>query len=133
MIERTPEDHERFNADMRRIAASKAKTNAHTPGPWVSENDGGRLVILGMDRCDTGIQVEPLYPVGGDPECPDYKTWEANARLIAAAPALLEACKAVVESMSAAPVLETDWKLPGSYDAWKSCVVAIEAAEGRAS
>lgn len=44
---------------------------------------------------------------------------------------LLEACKAVVESMGSAPILETDWKMPGSYKAWKLCVEAIAKAEGK--
>lgn len=65
----------------------------HTPGPWRCRTFPGTMTrpyVLG-----------PPHPVdGGDyaPICqPDS---DANARLIAAAPKLLEACKAVLEIYS---------------------------------
>lgn len=58
----------------------------HTPGPWKCEsgqvlrNDGA--VIARMDRTDEATKAG-IYPVERD----------LNARLISAAPELLEACK----------------------------------------
>ena len=59
----------------------------HTPGPWDVDFSGpARLAITGpseetIARCDM--------------QCENGDVDEANARLIAAAPDLLEACKAV--------------------------------------
>lgn len=56
----------------------------HTPGPWV--NDGGPIVSL--PRQGPGyVHVIASVPGGN-----------ANARLIAAAPELLEACLALIKS-----------------------------------
>ena len=63
---------------------SKAK---HTPGPWTL--DKGRMVL---GPCWTGELKAICERVrGGSPQQVD-----ANARLIAAAPELLQACKAVL-------------------------------------
>ena len=70
----------------------------YTPGPWrvcggytasytaiTTENDG--YIVYGMaDRLDHKEREEPI-------NAPDYETQRANAKLIAAAPDLLAACK----------------------------------------
>ena len=56
----------------------------HTQGPWVFE--------YGSIYTPTGKQV--CRPC--DKKTQTYKNWEANARLIAAAPELLEACQALL-------------------------------------
>lgn len=60
----------------------------HTPGPW--ENDGGTI------RSSCGVSVASVlnvaWPLGRKPENP-----EANARIIAAAPELLEALIELLE------------------------------------
>lgn len=61
----------------------------------------------------------------------DLEAFAERTRLNDAAPDLLAACKAVVEALKAAPIMETDWKLPGSYAAWKACVDAVAKVEGR--
>lgn len=70
-------------------------SKGHTPGPWrkcggytadyiaVSSNDG--YIVYGM--ADHDSQTELGKPI----EAPDYPTQQANARLIAAAPDLLNA------------------------------------------
>lgn len=69
-------------------------TNAHTPGPWrVFTTPDGRRVIGVGDRTGGGITDQ------GDVSTNDQGVWRsgkeklANARLIAAAPDLLEALK----------------------------------------
>ena len=65
----------------------------HTPGPWIiMEWDGNCIRIVQRNSDSTlGSPVADVCPRPPDraEEC------KANARLIAAAPALLEACKAV--------------------------------------
>lgn len=67
----------------------------HTQGPWVTSATDDTVVVDA-----TGLEVAAI---DGDYNDPD--TWpqmEANARLIAAAPEMLEALKATVASLVAA-------------------------------
>ena len=69
----------------------------HTPGPWVfTEENNGHLEIKGQKR-----YVAMLFRMDdfeADPvETPDCEQAEANARLIAAAPELLDGVKELVE------------------------------------
>lgn len=58
--------------------------NAHTPGPWeLRQAENGKVSI---------------YPVGGPYRVADSYDGLGNARLIAAAPALLEALEALVKA-----------------------------------
>ena len=71
---------------------SNSTEAGHTPGPWTC------LELSGPKH------HEPIYPANTErrplaealywKDCPDYNT-RANARLIAAAPDLLEACEAL--------------------------------------
>ena len=66
----------------------------HTPGPWKTD----KLPSIGIDGNESftwGVLTGDGYKVGllG-------KNQEANARLIASAPYLLEACKMLVASLS---------------------------------
>ena len=74
--------------------------SAHTPGPWVphvrvtGKNRGGRQWTVGAER-EAGR---------ASPVCLIYGTWpvqraEADARLIAAAPDLLDALKGMLASL----------------------------------
>lgn len=57
----------------------------HTPGPWTTDRRNGRVVISGETLVATAfLQEEPTVA-------------RENARLIAAAPELLEALKEVIE------------------------------------
>lgn len=58
---------------------------AHTPGPWI--------VTASRDQVRT-----PIYPVA-EALCPNRFSREADARLIAAAPSLLEALRQCVEAI----------------------------------
>ena len=74
----------------------------HTPGPWVAREYDGRIYIDTIE----GL-FRPGYMATGVLSF-DARGNEANARLIAAAPELLEALIDMVESVGAAD--------PGVYD-----------------
>ena len=66
--------------------------SAHTPGPWIYAIPGDSFVAS-----DSGLICRrPAVSGGGSAP----SNWEANARLIAAAPDLLEALKACDEAMA---------------------------------
>lgn len=70
----------------------------HTPAPWTAKNDGRNIISIQHSNNDPGAISMTLAKVTA------RMTWrsqaEANARLIAAAPDLLEALKACDEAMS---------------------------------
>lgn len=67
--------------------------HTHYPGPWnVSEGDGFR--IEQEDMGGIAYVIEP--PHGGNREDADFAIARATARLIAAAPSLLDALKDLV-------------------------------------
>jgi hypothetical protein len=74
-----------------RAAADKARSD-HTPGPWEYESQDPHA--LGKITSDDGTLVAEVHGDWDD----DHST-EANARLIAAAPDLLAACKLAVERL----------------------------------
>jgi hypothetical protein len=74
--------------------------NEHTPGPWKNI----ALSVYGPDIIDK--RSKPIAKVGGKTFClGEAEVFHANARLIAAAPDLLEACKEALEK-SHDPVVE---------------------------
>jgi len=80
--------------------------NTHTPGPWeikLSRDDEGTLCHIGtpdkIARC--GQHVCQINGWGFDYDAD--KEQQANARLIAAAPDLLAACKRISEAFKNAP------------------------------
>ena len=86
--------------------------NKHTPGPWsVDDNHGKRY-------------IEPIYSNEPIAEICKKKgdEYTANARLIAAAPDLLEALEALADSAPSACCVDFHHK-PGDYhDADESCL-----------
>ena len=65
----------------------EGNTNGHTPGPWTASDERRGIFEIIHDG-DLLAQVWGVRPAG-DGDLPA----EANARLIAAAPELLEACQ----------------------------------------
>lgn len=59
--------------------------SGHTPGPWRFDAEYGRVEADGRRVCDMPSAGLSLYP----------EEYEANARLIAAAPAMLEALRRI--------------------------------------
>jgi hypothetical protein len=76
--------------------------NAHTPGPWRVSDENKTIVrrdytMIG-DRSGELVASALAYPNSGF--MPDYEAAMANARLIAAAPELLEALLAAVDEVN---------------------------------
>jgi hypothetical protein len=94
----------------------------HTPGPWVAERNSHYWHIR---------PVSGTPPFIGDvcasnPEDADSGLQEANARLVAAAPELLEALKNLVSI----PAFNVLLRVNGGHQLRKACE-AIDKAEGR--
>jgi len=96
----------------------------HTPGPWTIDRLHGEAgkpyVVMGVN--DDGDKVVSVLTGQRDGDTWDAET-VANADLIAAAPELLEALKAVVLAVANNPT-------PGP---WEQVAAAIAAAEGDAA
>ena len=86
---------------------SKSK---HTPGPWKDDGWDGHGGICIWDKLNNHIATaDAIHPME-----PGSQIHHANARLIAAAPALLEACKTMVNQfISYTPQLNNDkcWEI----------------------
>ena len=68
-------------------------TGQHTPGPWRSRELGSEGARIMPDYGDVRERGKTIADVRGRDTLTDF----ANARLIAAAPELLEACKGMIE------------------------------------
>ena len=113
--------------------------SGHTKGPWIVVRRNHRLMVRG-GGCTT-------WPIGSSDVCTwaerrrgarrgETPAWmgfdaetEANARLIAAAPELLEACKAALTEM-AAWEMDPDDMLNTALEPIRSLRAAIAKAEG---
>lgn len=97
----------------------------HTPGPWSTKE--GHDVIIKMQI--TGHELIASCGVKWLTKNGKYQEACANARLIAAAPELLEACKQARTHYKAL-FTQTSWKDSGILELIEK---AIEKAEGRES
>lgn len=101
----------------------------HTPGTWESSHDG-----ISVNRAGDQYPVAIVYPCRHRTESGyEYNEGEedvriANARLIAAAPELLDACKSMVGWMRMLHEFMEDEEMDADVDALKA---AIAKAEGR--
>jgi hypothetical protein len=78
---------------------ASAQTASHTPGPWRMVEEGGVAYVLNHgDRAPQGIISITLKGAGMN-----YSEAFANARLIAAAPDMLEVLKLVLQWAKAVP------------------------------
>lgn len=110
--------------------------NKHTPGPW---EIGLRESAYAMERtieADAINSGAPLAIIRGDGST---KENEANARLIAAAPDMLEALKLARNSLRpftlkpiGAPGSEARAKQDAEIEAYNTICAVIAKAEGRA-
>ena len=107
-------------------------TAKHTPGPWYALR-GQRNISI---RYKTGDRLLPMVNVASvrgkfPTDCP-YGSSEANARLIAAAPELLEAAKLVLAWYES----EDDHSKADFYERMEMCrasEMAIRAAIAKAT
>lgn len=87
--------------------------SAHTPGPWIAKTESGRMFFI-----DASIGGRRWQEVATCLPC-EVGDIEANARLIAAAPQLLEALMGCVDALIVGATRERDRAL-----------AAIAAAKG---
>jgi len=66
----------------------------HTPGPWSFGTASGEIYAHGVSICRVYPGMLTSF------HAPDVETQRANARLIAASPALLEACERLLEMIT---------------------------------
>lgn len=93
----------------------------HTPGPWewsIRTADESPATLFMCDDCGVDTDIAAMLE-----DC-DFDTQWANARLIAAAPDLLAACKETVEFNREVYVDINDWPQHA-----KDCIAAITRAE----
>ncbi len=90
----------------------------HTPGPWVWVKDDSGYPVTDLKSEDGGIVMQ-VYESHGGGDMPN----KANARLIAAAPDLLEALQVIVTDCSQV------WS-EGEFPALKQARAAISLATG---
>ena len=98
----------------------------HTPGPWrigyYRPADGDEALAVWSESIKEGEKGHPVCLVSTVKKMDERD--EANARLIAAAPELLEACKELVHS------LEWEVKRSGTtYFGFEAAKAAIKKAE----
>lgn len=99
---------------------SKTKQTKYTPGPWcVDDAIRDQLYVMSKSSCF----IADLQLPEADPD--EHAEVRANACLIAEAPNLHEACRAIQQ---------WSWSLPPQYreaDVWKIVDAAITKAECR--
>ena len=102
--------------------------SAHTPGPWrITDRYGVLTYQVGID----GRTVCTVWPrqQGHRPSVVDTEPWpegEANARLIAAAPDLLESLRELAELA----VMQFGMPPPGADGPLQKALAAIAKADG---
>lgn len=99
-------------------------TNTHTPGPWRVYRIGERVAV---ETCENPALIVAAATLTGDP-----KEQEANARLIAAAPALLAALDVLLNSVDAVeiPAQGDGSKMAALYYAMEDARAALRLARG---
>jgi len=103
----------------------------HTPGPWHYKKDSFKISIGNKSTRHDYLEHDYTVAVINDNSFQS----EANARLIAVAPDLLEACR---ELWFAIQVIPVDWNNPEAkelsakaIDAMDGAELAMNRAEGR--
>ena len=97
----------------------------HTPGPWVNRTVGDPTNKSGGQIYAGKVNVATCH--FGSHDTPEYDDYKANARLIAAAPELLDALKKIVAWHDCFPPTSGEEDLPIISQARS----AIAQAEGR--
>lgn len=102
-------------------------TQAHTPGPWTAHPIETRF-----GPPYTPVSAKTLIARVYSEDFEDYAQSEANARLIAAAPQMLDALEAILQDV---PADVEEWAeryetFHLSVSAMKSACAAIRAAKG---
>jgi hypothetical protein len=99
--------------------------SAHTPGPWqINRGADGELQIYTLVGQSPTV-IADLF--GYDPD--STEEYEANARLMAAAPDLLERCRMSLQD--ARDALDGEWK--PTPEGWQSIIDDLEAVLAKAT
>jgi hypothetical protein len=81
----------------------------HTPGPWGVSAISPNIVVQHDFMGATNVQVGSASGYTGSPFFPSDEEAIANARLIAAAPELLEALKEAIETIKFLSTRDNSW------------------------
>lgn len=103
----------------------EGEKTAHTPGPWkfqFTEESGECFIVA----AGLGGLVGAALPWPTEMDSRDFRRVIVNARLIAAAPDLLEVCRAMYEHLSMNPTGVIGWNA-----LLNQAEAAIRRAEGR--
>mgnify|MGYP001559818486 CR=1 FL=1 len=106
----------------------------HTPGPWMFDGDSPANQGFDIAMPDGGTLATAYYDI--DRDAYSVQQAEGNARLIAAAPDLLAACKVVAAAASKILLLSEKYTNAGSAAYGVACTLkrlvldAIKKAEG---
>ena len=112
---------EELQSEIDRLKACAKRTATHTPGPWEARKGAGWYVArprYGGATLAVGMEAVTLVTSPSETQWNDDAESEANARLIAAAPDLLEALENLIE---------WEWKISGLI---KNARAAIAKARG---
>lgn len=107
----------------------------HTPGPWRAQRNNAFWEIAPAEGAGVGDVPFRIGDVcASAPDLPDGGLQEANARLIAAAPELLEALTEIRDEIARAPyVVRSHFLETGALVIWERAWRAVAKAEGRSS
>lgn len=105
---------------------------SHTPGPWEGDPKGDGLGVRVWDKAGQNM-IAALDEDAADSACfvPDIQIREANARLIAAAPEMLDALKAAEKDLATFEAEVTSILPMAKSPALPLIRAAIAKAEGK--
>ena len=108
---------------------------AHTPGPWRATSRNIENVANWASRIPFAIEIEVGHSVAPIADVCDQPAAEANARLIAAGPDLLAACKSMIEwdDREKDHAVDFSARMALCDAAFKAARAAIAKAEGGAA
>lgn len=99
-----------------------------TPGPWKITHNHFTVDIDNDALHSAGMNIATCWRINATQDVREDPERDANALLIAAAPELLDACKAMLEFAKSFD-MGGDW-YQGNYPAVKKAYAAIKKAEG---
>ncbi len=107
------------------VAVPEKVEDAFTPGPWIVDEDEGVLYPRVHISRKIGELRDPMFEIGraSDPEA------QANAKLIAAAPDLLDACRSLIAALEQVAKDHPDDLYLGSE--YQRAIEAMNQAAGR--
>ncbi len=109
---------------------STATEAKHTPGPWGVDPENQHDIYGSTTSPETMELLASAYPMKRDGL---YNSWKANARLIAAAPAMLEALTLLTDTAATYQQSHTTDCDCGFCESFKRADAAIALAKGQSN